>query len=190
LEWLGVHDRCRAPELPKNNGVRHWHVRGVGHDEVVTSPDLPDSSTEQLRAYLREVAAVVATHGHAVQGVGGDTGHPGFAYTVGLAGDGHHELAVSGLGFEVAADILDLAAAQLRAGSDAFTPGGRVSGLLSGDLLMAVRAVGDPYALKVAQVLGGEPGAPVAAWQLLWPGPDGTYPGEDAGGPVLGQSLL
>lgn len=62
---------------------------------------------------LHRIRSLVATHGHAIQGVFPRAGDPGvpFAYTVGLTPAGHPELIVAALDFATMQQILNILAA-------------------------------------------------------------------------------
>jgi hypothetical protein len=136
----------------------------------------------QITAWLDQedahTAQVIRAHGWAVQyvGEGEEPDEPSFGYTIGLFGFGHPELVVVGLGCDTAHGILQRVAGLVRDGRD----------LVPGELLTFEdrpgRLVPETCPNPGEVVLGANrfyqrPAEhSVAALQLAWSHPAGTFP--------------
>lgn len=127
-----------------------------------------------------ELQAMIDRHGWAVVGVAPTTpgGSVPFAYTVGLTAQKLPELALYGLGDATnSAVILNTVAQQMVDGA-VLHGGERVTGVLAGDLELAVIDMGDTSDLTAVRRFYGD--VP-AARQLIWPDPEGRMPWEGWG---------
>ena len=122
----------------------------------------------------------VARHGwHCVQ-VMEDKQGPGYSYTVGLyKTHGHPELVVIGLPPEVAHPVLGMAVDQIAKGH-VFRADARDSSLLEGNdcLIRSVLPGSYRQYLGMAVWFYRESPASFPALQILWPDPEGRFPGQ------------
>lgn len=130
-----------------------------------------------IARHLRNVREKIMKHGWMVQGVFGDEGGPGFAYTIGLTEAGLPELLISGnLDNQVAMQLLNAAAA-LHVANE-FQPGDEISDIAN----VVFRVVACKPDAPVQQALNyyhdpkGSKGT-VRTLQLVWPDDNGLYPG-------------
>lgn len=141
---------------------------------------------DRIDAYRQRIASLVAEHGHMIQGVMTD---PPFAYTAGLyRTHALPEIVVMGLAPQIAHTILNDVARQMKAGG--LTPLGGVdfdevfAGAPARFRLLGAREVDEH--LAIAAAVNGRDDFP--AWQLIWPDPQGRFPG-DPGCPPMTAAL-
>jgi hypothetical protein len=139
----------------------------------------------QMTAWLDQedahLAQTIRTHRWAVQYVaGGETSdEPPFGYTVGLFGMGHPELAVVGLGYDLAGDMLNTVGAMVRDG-DQLVPG-QVLEDDDGTPVITVEELPNPGdVLFAANRFYGRPDEfSVPAFQLIWALDGGIFPWDE-----------
>ena len=129
----------------------------------------------QIQAALERILDTVEEQGWAVQTV---LTNPRVQYTVGLSFvHGHPELVVSGLAPEHGIQVLDRLARKLIAGELQLVDGSQQLDVFEG-YPAKWRKLGAAEAanLRIVSFFLGEDCR--NAWQLIWPGPNGVFPGE------------
>lgn len=137
--------------------------------------------------YLARSLEIIAEHGHMVCYVGDN---PPFAYTVGLTASKDHgyELALSGLGYDTARNVLNAAADALR---DTKPSEGLLMERVLVGYVVRLRRV-DLQAENRATEFGtvrrvyGDVGT---VWQVEYPDPKGRFPGQDGYSLTVQRSL-
>ena len=135
---------------------------------------------------LEELRALIDAHGWAVQHVVGREPAECFSYTVGLTGQLHPEIVVTGLTHDVAHVFLNNAGHMVVREHGHFAPGEPATGLTDGPPF-AVLPVSDTSGLTAVASLYGD----VRAVQLVWTDSRGRLPWDPAhGNPPGSQPLL
>ena len=112
----------------------------------------------------------IERHGWQVTAVLGSRTFPPYAYTVGLSLRDLPELVITGLTAEVAGGILNDHARLVASGEWVPEPEGS-----GGGRFRVIEVTKPGERLAVADNVNG---GPVPAYQLVWPSPDGRYPGD------------
>jgi hypothetical protein len=120
---------------------------------------------------MRTVEGNITRCGWHSTGVGG-----GFLYTTGLAGRGHPELVIAGLPPDTAHGLVASAFDLIKSGT-MLAPGKDYEGIAAG-FPVRFKAVDQDSCLHPLSVTTRFYGGRVPALQLLWPDPQGRFPGE------------
>src|SRR4051812_19918227 len=124
---------------------------------------------------LGELRALIDEHGWAVRHVAGRQPAEGFSYTVGLTGQLHPEIVMTGLPPDVAHVFLNNAGHVVVREHGHFAPGEPATGLADGHSF-GVLAVTDTSGLTAVASLYGD----VRAVQLVWTDSQGRLPWDRA----------
>lgn len=151
-----------------------WYA---SHSLIQYSHQEMENKLNRIEKYLERVRGMVSEHGWMVQTV---MSNPPYAYTVGLsADDAYPEIVTMGLDPDTSQGVLNGLARKLLDGQIVLEEAkdyneifeqfpARFRKLSSEDSLVF---------LKVAQAFNNR--NTLQAWQLLWPDPQGKFPGED-----------
>jgi hypothetical protein len=130
---------------------------------------------------MRRVEANVKRAGWHATGVFG--GGALFMYTTGLTGGDHPELVITGLPADAAHGVLAAAVDVIRGGTP-LVPGRDYEGIAAG-FPVRFREVDQDNCTHPLSVTTLYYGKRVPALQLLWPDPEGRFPGEPGCDPVM-----
>ena len=130
---------------------------------------------------MRKIEGNVTRYGWHSTGVG-----DGFLYTTGLTGGDHPELVVAGLPPETAHGLVGAAFGVIRSGIP-LAPGRDYEGIAAG-FPVRFREVDQDACLHPLSVTTRFYGRRVPALQLLWPDPEGRFPGEPGCDPRMAAS--
>jgi hypothetical protein len=133
-------------------------------------------TTNRVSSVISNMEKVISDYGWGVIVVGGDSSQPSFAYTLGLADKALPELLVIGLPAPAAHSILN-AAARVAVDAGGLAVGRPIEGVAN--MPLHVRPVDAAVARKVCRMAAVRVQADLAVHQLVWPSPEGNYPGEE-----------
>lgn len=130
--------------------------------------------TDRHTDYLERLRALIAEHGHAVQGVMPGERSFGFAYTVGLSQAGQRELLMIGLPMNAAQSLLNDIAKRLKDVQELPAEVDRIATVPLRLREVATKSLAEPLGVFTGLCLP----MPATVVQVLWPCPGGFWPGE------------
>jgi hypothetical protein len=133
-------------------------------------------SPTRIDAYLERLAGIVKEHGWAIQAV---HAHTLCAYTVGLSLKNLPEVLMMGVDQDTAVSLLNSVARGLCAGTLTLEEGRDYAEVFESfpARFRKIPASQAHASLRMASVFC-PPEQPLEAWQLLWPDPQGHFPGD------------
>jgi hypothetical protein len=137
--------------------------------------------TDWVAGMMRKIEGNITRYGWHATGVFG--GGERFTYTTGLTGGGHPELVVAGLSPETAHGLISAAVEVIRSGVP-LAPGRDYAEIAAG-MSIRFREVDQDACRHPLSVSTRFYGGRVPALQLVWPDPEGLFPGDPGCDPVM-----